>query len=80
MSSIVNLPFVLYIDCPESIMYQRLINRGKTSGRSDDTPEIIERRIKNHKDTLTVINYYDSIGLLRKVSIKIRKNCFVIVY
>lgn len=69
MSDIVNLPFVLYIDCPEQIMLQRLINRGKFSGRSDDILEVIERRIRNHKDTLTVVDHYESKGLLRKVSI-----------
>jgi len=67
MSDIVQLPFVLYIDCSETEMTERLIKRGKTSGRSDDTNEIIKKRLKNHQDTLTVVEHYESKGLLRKV-------------
>ena len=35
---------VLFFDCPADVMEQRLMERGKTSGRSDDNAETIRKR------------------------------------
>lgn len=35
---------MVYIDCSEKVMEERLMNRGKTSGRADDNPETIRKR------------------------------------
>ncbi len=35
---------VLFFDCPEAVMEARLLERGKTSGRSDDNAEAIRKR------------------------------------
>lgn len=35
---------MVYIDCSESVMEERLLNRGKSSGRSDDNAETIKKR------------------------------------
>ena len=35
---------VLFFDCPPDVMEQRLTERGKTSGRSDDNAETIRKR------------------------------------
>ena len=35
---------VLFFDCPADVMEQRLMERGKTSGRSDDNEETIRKR------------------------------------
>lgn len=35
---------VLFFDCPPDVMEQRLTERGKTSGRSDDNAETIHKR------------------------------------
>lgn len=35
---------VLFFDCPPDVMEQRLMERGKTSGRSDDNEETIRKR------------------------------------
>ena len=35
---------VLFFDCPAEVMEQRLTERGKTSGRSDDNAETIRKR------------------------------------
>ena len=35
---------VLFLDCPENVMEQRLIKRGETSGRSDDNVDSIRKR------------------------------------
>ena len=35
---------VLFFDCPEDTMKERLTSRGKTSGRADDNEETIIKR------------------------------------
>ena len=35
---------VLFFDCPEDVMVERLLERGKTSGRSDDNEATIRKR------------------------------------
>ncbi|KNC56170.1 uridylate kinase [Thecamonas trahens ATCC 50062] len=61
--------FILYIDCPENIMEKRLLARGKTSGRVDDSLEIIRKRIRKFKEeTLPVISYYSELGKVKQVA------------
>lgn len=38
--------FVLFFACPEEELFNRLVNRGKTSGRADDNVETINKRLK----------------------------------
>lgn len=55
--------FVLFFDCPEEVMLNRLIERGKTSGRSDDNAESIKKRFKTFKETsMPVVEYYRKQG------------------
>jgi len=35
---------VLYLNAPEGVMLERLLERGKTSGRSDDNADSIKKR------------------------------------
>lgn len=50
---------VLFYDCPESVMEERLLERGKTSGRSDDNAEAIRKRFRTYiESTMPVIDYY----------------------
>nr|XP_047146804.1 UMP-CMP kinase isoform X2 [Hydra vulgaris] len=35
---------VLYFDCPEEVCVQRIMERGKTSGRTDDNEESLRKR------------------------------------
>merc|ERR1711916_44370 len=61
--------FILFIDCPENIMEKRLLARGKTSGRAEDSLEIIRKRIRKFKEeTLPVVSYYDELNKVRQVS------------
>lgn len=41
---IVRPKLVLFFDCPEDVMVERLLVRGKTSGRSDDNEATIRKR------------------------------------
>jgi len=51
--------FVLFFNCPENVLLERLLNRGKTSGRADDNEESIKKRFKTFVETsMPVVDYY----------------------
>ena len=59
----------LFLDCPEDVMEQRLLNRGKTSGRSDDNEESIKKRFKTFAQTsMPVVDHFEKQGKVVKVS------------
>lgn len=46
----------------------RLLERGKSSGRSDDNIEVIEKRLLTYEEqTRPVINKFSALGLVRTV-------------
>ena len=51
MSVCADVKFVLFLDCPEKTMEERLLDRGKTSGRSDDNAEAIKKRYVSHQNS-----------------------------
>ncbi|CZT47967.1 probable uridine-monophosphate kinase (UMP-CMP kinase) [Rhynchosporium secalis] len=60
--------FVLFFDCPEAEMQRRLLERGKTSGRTDDNAESIQKRFKTFVDTsMPVVDHFASQGRVVKV-------------
>ena len=60
---------VLYFECPEQIMLERLLNRGKTSGRSDDNLESIKKRFKTFVETsMPVVEYFDDQNKVIKIN------------
>ena len=59
----------LFLDCPEDVMRERLLNRGKTSGRSDDNEESIKKRFKTFVETsMPVVDYFEKQNKVVKVS------------
>ena len=47
-----DVKFCLFLDCPEAVMMERILERGKSSGRVDDNREVLLKRFKNYeKDT-----------------------------
>jgi adenylate kinase len=56
-----SIALVLFLDVNEDELIQRLINRAKTSGRSDDADEAIQRKRQDvyRKETLPVAAHYD---------------------
>ncbi|KAL9644216.1 hypothetical protein ABK040_005677 [Willaertia magna] len=51
--------FVLFFDCPEEILEERLLERGKTSGRTDDNIESIKKRFVTYQgQTMPVVEHY----------------------
>ena len=60
--------FTLFFDCPEDVMEERLLDRGKTSGRSDDNLESIKKRFKVFEETsMPVVDMYEKQGRVVKV-------------
>ena len=60
---------VLYFDVPKEVMTQRCLKRAETSGRSDDNPETIIKRIENYfSESLPVIDYYKQFGKVRHIN------------
>lgn len=61
--------FALYFECSESVLEQRLLKRGETSGRSDDNIEAIKKRFKTFVDqSKPVVDWYEKEGRLVKIS------------
>lgn len=59
---------VLNFDCSPETMTERIMERGKTSGRSDDNAETIKKRLDTFfEQTAPVVDYYKPIGKLRSV-------------
>ncbi|GJD06334.1 Uridylate kinase [Galdieria sulphuraria] len=53
--------FILFLDCPQEEMEQRLMKRGQMSGRSDDNLDSIRKRFTTFVETtMPVVEYYRS--------------------
>ena len=60
--------FTLFFDCPEPVMQARLLNRGKTSGRTDDNVESIRKRFRTFVDTsMPVVEHFEAKGKVERI-------------
>lgn len=60
---------VLSIEVSDTTMMDRLLKRGKTSGRVDDNVETIKRRLDTfHSQTQPVIDYYAKQNKVKHVN------------
>jgi len=58
-----SLDSLISIEVDEEESVKRLLNRGKTSGRSDDNEVVIRNRLREYKEkTLPVLNFYKERG------------------
>jgi adenylate kinase len=56
------------LEAPEDVLMERLINRGKESGRADDNEETIRKRLNvYHTQTAPLIDWYKAEGKHRRV-------------
>lgn len=54
---------VVGLEVPENELVERMINRGKETGRADDNPETIKNRLKvYHEQTSPLREYYNKEG------------------
>ena len=68
MSSVAETEFLLFLDCPQEVMLSRLLERGKTSGRTDDNEDSIRKRFLTYEQsTRPIIEYFRSEGKIREV-------------
>jgi adenylate kinase len=59
-----SLSCMLSLEVPDKELIRRLTERGKSSGRSDDTDEVIKFRLQEYKNkTSPVIGYYEERNL-----------------
>lgn len=63
-----NVELVLFFECPEEVLISRLLERSKTSGRVDDSIDVIRQRFTTyHEDSMPIINMYEKYGIVRKI-------------
>lgn len=59
---------VLFYDTAEDVMERRLVERGKTSGRTDDNVASIKKRFRTFLDsTMPVVEHYAKQGKVRRI-------------
>lgn len=58
---------VIVLTAPKSVLLERMKKRAEIEGRSDDTPEAIEKRLAVYeKETAPLLDEYRSRGILRE--------------
>lgn len=66
---VVEPTFILYLDCTEEVMLERLLKRGETSGRVDDNIDSIRKRFRTFLDTsYPVVEHYRKLDKVHTVS------------
>ena len=59
-----SLNCLISLEVDEEVSVSRLLNRGKTSGRSDDNETVIRNRLREYKDkTLPILQFYKDKGI-----------------
>ena len=59
---------VLQLEVPEEMLTERLLNRGKTSGRADDNAETIRKRLEvYHSQSAPLAAWYTAEGKLHAI-------------
>lgn len=63
-----SLSSLISIKVDEEVSVERLLNRGKTSGRSDDNEKVIRTRLREYNEkTLPVLQFYKDKGIFHEV-------------
>lgn len=56
---------VLFFDLADDVATERMLGRAEAEGRSDDTPEVIAKRLAiYHEQTEPLVEYYQGKGIL----------------
>nr|XP_043887057.1 UMP-CMP kinase [Solea senegalensis] len=63
-----DVKFVLFFDCGNEVCINRCLERGKSSGRTDDNRESLEKRLQTYlQSTRPIIELYEKQGKVRSV-------------
>lgn len=69
MDEDVEVKFCLFLECSHETMELRIMQRAKTSGRADDNPESIKKRLDTFESqTKPIVEFYEKAGKLVKVN------------
>ncbi|KAF7489875.1 UMP-CMP kinase [Sarcoptes scabiei] len=64
----VNVKFVLFFECPQQLYIDRCLKRGTHSGRTDDNPDSIKKRLETYlNQTMPIIEHYDRLNLVKRI-------------
>ncbi|KAK3546739.1 hypothetical protein QTP70_033608 [Hemibagrus guttatus] len=64
-----DVKFVLFFDCSNEVCIDRCLERGKSSGRTDDNKESLEKRIQTYlQSTRPIIEQYEKQGKVRTIN------------
>ena len=65
----ITLDAAIYLDVPEPVLTQRLLNRASLDGRTDDTADVIKHRLRVYAETTgALVPYYAQRGILVSVN------------
>lgn len=68
MGTKTNVKGVLFFECSEKTCIERCLERGKSSGRSDDNEESLSKRIKTYNEsTLPIIQHFDTLNMVKRI-------------
>ncbi|KAF5890513.1 UMP-CMP kinase [Clarias magur] len=63
-----DVKFVLFFNCSNEVCIERCLERGKSSGRTDDNKESLEKRIQTYlQSTRPIIEQYEKQGKVRAI-------------
>ena len=63
-----SIQVVIDVTVPEAVLFERIRRRGRESGRSDDTQDVLANRYQIYlKETSPVSAFYENKGLLRTI-------------
>ena len=64
----VNIKFILFFECPREDCINRCLERGKDSGRADDNPESMAKRLDTYlNQTMPIVEHYEKMGIVRRI-------------
>jgi adenylate kinase len=61
------IDIAINITGPDDVLTERLLNRAKESGRTDDTPEAIRKRLEVQKPPAELLGHYSGAAKLKDV-------------
>jgi adenylate kinase len=62
-----SIDVAINITAPDDVLVERMLGRAKESGRADDTPEAIKKRLEVQKPPADLLAHYRDAGKLREV-------------
>jgi UMP-CMP kinase len=69
-----DLPLMLYFECPLAELQRRILGRAPFSGRSDDNVESMKLRFETFKaETLPIVNHFKNQGKCREIDTSLNR-------